>query len=380
MEAIGDLRFLLAEVVKSAGRLAPVAGEMGDTPMKVSGLMIALLLSSLQSLTALAVAQGASLKPSGATPRPVIELRGGHLTVQLQQAPWAVVLPELERQTGVRIVPRGPLTGTLTQSLDAVPLEEGLRRLFREVNTIFLYTKVEPEAPAADALVRVWLLPKDAGAAQGRSLHPPSSGEAAQEPPSFAAIVAEAPSPAEAPTLEGELVAEETQEARLAALHAAAWQGQTAALQQALLDPDQTLQATAVELLAERDPPGTVALLVETSKSGPPEQRLQALQFLTTQADEPTVLSTLVQALNDADASVKSYAVQALAERGGPHALGPLRQALRDTDPAVRLQVIEHVAPHDEGHTLLQEALADEDATVRDLAAFWLEQAISEGR
>jgi hypothetical protein len=291
-----------------------------------------------------------------------------------------VVLPELERQIGVRIVARGSLTATLTQSFDAIPLEEGLRRLFREVNTIFFYAKVGPEGPATGTLVRVWLLPKDAGAADGRLPHPPSSGAAAKEPSGFAAIIAEAPSIVEAPTLEDEPVAEETQETRLAALHAAAWQGQTAALQQALLDPDQTIQATAVELLAERDPQRTVALLVETSKSGPPEQRVQALQFLTAQADEPTVLSTLAQALGDVDASVKSYAVQALAEHGGPNALGPLRQALRDADPTVRLQVIENVASHDEGRTLLQEALADEDATVRDLAAFWLEQAVSEGR
>jgi HEAT repeat protein len=80
------------------------------------------------------------------------------------------------------------------------------------------------------------------------------------------------------------------------------------------------------------------------------------------------------------DSSVKSYAIQALADRGGDEAVEALQLALRDPDPAVRLQVIDHVAPQDQGLALLQEAFADDDATVRSVAAARLEEAISEGR
>jgi HEAT repeat protein len=161
-----------------------------------------------------------------------------------------------------------------------------------------------------------------------------------------------------------------------------AQQGDEEAVRQALLDVDQTVQERALKLLAARNRQETIAFLSDLAKSVEPTVRVQALTLLHEggQADEPTILSILHQALNDADISVKGYAIQALDDHGGDEAAVLLRLALRDPDPVVRLQVVGHVAPQDQGLSLLQEAMADDDATVRSVAAAKLEEAGSEGR
>jgi hypothetical protein len=51
-----------------------------------------------------------------------------------------------------------------------------------------------------------------------------------------------------------------------------------------------------------------------------------------------------------------------------------------DAESSVRIVVIEHIVPKDQGLLLLQEALSDEDGTIRAIAAFRLEHAASEER
>ena len=110
------------------------------------------------------------------------------------------------------------------------------------------------------------------------------------------------------------------------------------------------------------------------------EERLRALHALAKQSDEETVLAALGAALADEDATVKSSAIQALADRGGAEALEYLHQAFRDPDPAIRRLVLESVIQLDDGLPLVQEALADADETLRALARSRLELAGSETR
>ena len=96
--------------------------------------------------------------------------------------------------------------------------------------------------------------------------------------------------------------------------------------------------------LAAGDRQGAIVFLMEMTKSDDPARRLQALSLLheSGQADEATILSALRAALPDE--TTKSYAVQALAERGGPEAIAALRETFRDPDPYVRTLVIESMA------------------------------------
>jgi HEAT repeats len=345
--------------------------------MRLHRLLLALLLGCVGSLTAPA---GEWPRPVGAEPRLEVHVRHGLLTVRLDQAPWAAVLSELEHHLGIQIVVRGALPGTVTQVFEAVPLEQGLRRLFRGANTLWLYGQ---DGTAAPTLTRVWLILKEGGARERWLLSSHTGGAASeQETPSSSQKTGEGLADAEEATSVGQSAADTDQEAQLNGLHAAAWQGHTEAVRQAVFNPDHTIQTTAVELLAAQDRQGAVAVLLGAAKSAQPMMRLQALQLLRqmVEVDERAVLAALEEGLFDEDGTVKDYAIHALADHGGAAVLGPLRRALRDPDPATRMRVIESALQTKQGLLLLQEALADEDATVRAHAAFWLGQAGAEGQ
>jgi len=349
--------------------------------MRCRALMIFLLLVSMGSLTATPSIQsgdeqGQDLQEGA--PRPVIEIRGDLLSVKVRNAPWKAVLKEIERQTGISIDVKAPFTGTLTQEFEALPLEQGLRRLFRDANVLFFYTKGMKERTAPETLVRIWLLPNRTS---------PTSSEAMASKQRATAEAVEA-APAESPRddeVEPEdqlLAAEESAEERLKALNAFAKEGNTEALQLGLLDPEEAIWTKVLELLAERSGQGTTDVLVGLTRSDDPEIRLRALSQLhdADQVDESTLLSTYRTALADEDSSVRGYAIEALAIQGGPDATGYLGQALRDPDPSIRILAIENVAQQGYDPALLQEALSDKDERVRSSATFWLKKGGSEGR
>jgi len=343
--------------------------------MRVIVLTLALMLCGWGGPAALAPARAADdpksreqPQPAHGAARPGIELRGALLSVRLRDAPWEAVLKDLEREMGVVIRVRGPLIGTLTQEFEDLSLEQGLRRLFRDANTLLFYATGEsPDGPAG-RLIALWVFPREGSAAE-RQIRSPSSGvpdAEKQEAVGFIANTTEAV----------------PQEERLAALHAMAQQGNLEALREAAFDPDETIQLAALESLAERDQQEATAVLVGATKSDEPERRRQALTLLhqTGHGDEMTVVTALGEALADADASVKLYAIQALAERRGSAALESLRHALRDPDPSVRMFVIARLVPEGQGLELLWDALADDEKMVRELAASRLEGANSAER
>jgi hypothetical protein len=323
--------------------------------MRGDQLILTLLVCALGSLTGLAYVHPAeapkthsqeSADQEGA-PFLIVERQGDRLSVRIRNTPWAAVLKELERQTGIPIQVEGSLAGTLTQAFEDLPLEQGLRRLFRNINRVFFYEPGRRTDTAAGPLTRVWLFPRNGSGADAAEREAPlrSAGTSTEALPS-----AEGVKPEEEPA------AQSGQGERRSALQALAEQGKVEALQQAVFDADPTLQAAAFELLAARDRPGAIAFLHRMAQSDQPAIRLRVLQLLheTNQDDRETVLAALGEALTDQDATVKSYAIQALAEQGGPDALSYLGQASRDPDPAVRMLVLESIVQMDDGLILLQ--------------------------
>lgn len=179
--------------------------------------------------------------------------------------------------------------------------------------------------------------------------------------------------------MEGQPAREETQVKRLRAVQHAAAGDDDETLRKALLDPDPMVQGDALQALATRDSGGAVEVLLGALKSGDSAARLQALQSLdqSGMADQGTVLSALHDALSDVDIAVKGYAIQALAQRGGPQAMGYLRDALRDSDPSVRLMVVDSVIGTPDGLPLLQEASSDSEESVRSSASRGLKEALA---
>jgi hypothetical protein len=64
----------------------------------------------------------------------------------------ALSAPDVERL--LRMVVSGPVIGALTQTFEAFPLEQGLRRLFRHVNTVFFYSREYAVDPLEILFVR----------------------------------------------------------------------------------------------------------------------------------------------------------------------------------------------------------------------------------
>ncbi len=293
-----------------------------------------------------------SLASFGSAQEPLkVEWMEGRLSVTAEETPLAQVLQEVARQTGLEARGLERLQEKVSVRFSSLSLREGLQKLLAYVNYVILEKK-SFQGDTQPVLVL----------ASGRRTTP-STGERGEKP-------------------EEDPVVEEDQGRRLAALYASVQQGDSEALQKALFDRDQVVQATAYELLAKQDPEKAVAVLLEATKSDQPGTRLQALQLLdqSGQAEARVALSALDSALGDEDVTVKGYAAQALVERGTPEAMVHLYRALHDPDPSFRMMVVEVVAGKEQGRQMLQAALRDDNEAVRSMAAFWLERASAERR
>lgn len=117
---------------------------------------------------------------------------------------------------------------------------------------------------------------------------------------------------------------------------------------------------------------GGVNELLERAKTHDPMQRADAVARLAAegQANEESVNSALVSALSDKNAEVRAQAVSGLANRDSSDAQAALQNAMQDDDASVRLMAVDRAGNN---VTLLQQALADSDETVRAYAATKLE-------
>jgi len=202
-----------------------------------------------------------------------------------------------------------------------------------------------------------------------------ASADAAQPPTQNAGAVGLEPLseslPGTSPLLD------DSQTVKLAAVETAAASHDREALGEYIQDANAAVQAAAFDALAAHDNPAAVEnLLAEINDPSQPV-RLQALQVLSQspQADEQTVMTTLIDALNGADSSFSAYAAKALAQRGTPEAMNALTDVLNRSDPSTRLMVLQTVAGTEAGLPLLRAALSNSNETVRSTAAALLQQA-----
>src|SRR5215510_6649288 len=181
---------------------------------------------------------------------PVVEFRGGLLSVRVRDSSWEAVLKEIERQTGISIRVMGVPAGTLTHEFNALPLEKGLRRLLRDANLLFIYSSGKD--PSEAVLEHVWLFPKEGIATAVTQVSHPS----------HRVVAAEALSGEEGTKPEGGLATDggDANERRTALLRVIQDQGSEAeqALQEAALDVDPSIQTLALGTLAERNLPEVI--------------------------------------------------------------------------------------------------------------------------
>jgi HEAT repeats len=107
--------------------------------------------------------------------------------------------------------------------------------------------------------------------------------------------------------------------------------------------------------------------LLKQAESKNPSQRAEAIGNLGAVGakNDPAVDEALRTAMNDKNADVRVQAIKAIVQRGGDEVAGQQGLALKDNDVNVRLTAVSDIQ---DDETLLQQALNDNDQSVRDLA------------
>jgi hypothetical protein len=324
-------------------RVSELKNRIGRTEVELRAIIATALLAAC-----LCTGSRAAHSGEAQTPRPdavdapalQVDFEQGLLSLAAHRVPWKRVLDRITEKTGIRFRSATPLAGSVSVSIEPLPVRQALERLL---------------GPGADFICRYGLAM--------------DSGATPTLPQEVWILGGERFARSEALSKEGGHSAEESGSPRFdSAFDVAEGLDEAGAMD---------LQAGA-DGAAER---AEIDTLVELAEADDPALRIQALSALGDRgaADDDTVRSTLEAALADRDASVRGQALQALAVRGGGEAMEHLRQGLRDPDPGVRIVAVERVEPRDEGIALLQEALADADETVRSFAASRLKQAENQG-
>jgi hypothetical protein len=84
-----------------------------------------------------------------------LEVQGGRLTLRAEAVPLASVLARLGATAGIVIESPDPFNEPISLELVDVSLEEGLRRLLQNWNTLFVYEGMRPEPSRVYILGRV---------------------------------------------------------------------------------------------------------------------------------------------------------------------------------------------------------------------------------
>ncbi len=237
---------------------------------------------------------------------------GAELQLEVRQAPLAQVLDSIASKTGVRINYSVLPDGLVTATCVGSTVKQVMECLLvRKADLVFRYSQQASKADPQGQPEEVWVLGAKFGAGQTNSVLCSSAGTQQQTLPKVA----------------------ETKTGS---------------------EPDQTDE------------------LVKMASSKIPAERAEAIGRLMAGGREGdvTVKETLEAALSDADARVRVQAISSLAHREGAGASAALHEALHDSDVSVRLTAVDNAG---NDVALLQQALTDSDATVRQLAGIRLE-------
>ncbi len=119
----------------------------------------------------IALASGPDVGPRGdeiaAGPMaPVIKVEDGKLTVALEDVPLQRLAAEVSQLSGVSVRLLGPFPNArVSANFTGYPLETGLRRLFKDSSTVFVFAGTEESPHHAGQLIGVLVLPQAKSAA-----------------------------------------------------------------------------------------------------------------------------------------------------------------------------------------------------------------------
>ncbi len=242
-----------------------------------------------------------------------VEMRGERLSVRFQKAPLSLALRELGRATRATFEVHGAMPPTVTDAFAAVPLEKGLRRLFRRADVSLLYAGSEKALRAERRLVRVWIFARNPT---------PGSGRDAEEHLEASILKAtSAGSREERWQAIGELADSREKSARDALLAA-------------MRDSEPDVRERAIDALGEFRDEAAIGPL-SGALAQDEDVRESAADALANIPSAESV-AALKRSLEDESPDVRASAVAGLARIGGPDMIQTLRGALSDEDQDVR--------------------------------------------
>lgn len=310
-------------------------GTLGDSSAILSGLL------------ALAIFASPAASPATESSAPSIQVdwNGERLSVSTAGVPLVEALRAVADKTGLEILGIEQLEGSTKAHFAELPLRDGLRLLLADVNFAL-------QGPSSE---RPHFLLSIASGRRGATA-PATATSAEPEDPFQPAPVAG-------------YVAEEHRH-----LYRWAQDGDLESLRQAALSGDVATQTLALRLLAEQDAELATELAAAASRDTDPNRRLDGLQILG-DLDNPAAAAALGDALADPSSTIRRSAVEGLMGQTSDDAVRLLDGALFDPDESVRSLALELLAQRGaEGIASIDAALGHSDPGLRARARELLEQ------
>ncbi|MGX9728075.1 MAG: HEAT repeat domain-containing protein [Candidatus Electronema sp. VV] len=244
-----------------------------------------------------------------------VTVENGLLTMKARNMPLREILQQIASQAKVEIVVQGGTEQAVSADFTRTALEEALRRLTQDFNSVFLYGPKQ--------MKKVLLYAKNA----------PSGGKAEVQQEIFApggAVAAASPSlPDRAPVRSTEAAPPSPAEENDA-------EAEQESLAELIKSDDPALREEAVGMLVELEDGSGLSQLAEMLLRDEDSGIRQLIAEALGSAGDRKAVPALGKALEDKDAEVRSMAVYSLGQLGGEEAMALIKKAQRDKKQAVR--------------------------------------------
>ncbi len=242
----------------------------------------------------------------------LVTVEDGLLTMKARNMPLREILQQIASQAEVEIVVQGGAEQTVSADFSRTELEDALRRLTQDFNSVFLY--------GPKRMKKALLYAKNApagGRAEGQQQEIFRPGGTVAAAPSQPKITPERQAMSPPPSEEHDGAEPES-------------------LAELMKSDDPALREEAVGMLADLEDGGGVSQLAEMllhdEDSG---VRLLTAEVLSG-LDDRRAVAALGKALEDKNAEVRNMAVYALGQIGGAEAVALIKKAQKDKNQEVR--------------------------------------------
>jgi len=226
----------------------------------------------------------------------IIQINNDLLTIRAKSTPLKQVLASIEDQTQIKVFLLGTVDKPISANLSDVPIEKGLKRIFRNFNSVFIYHSTNDIENKLE-IKSILILPMDENDLSSTSFNGLNQSDV-KTSSSFAS------EQGAGPDFRGDAHPEF---------------GDKASNSSVLIEDEKTLNELSDELLGNDEP----------------ETRADAADTLGSLGDEEAIVF-LIQALEDSDGEVRKSAVEALALIGSDEAIPYIKSILNDSSEEVR--------------------------------------------